>query len=135
MARQSGRKGLLLIQLTTASTAESTISHMVDWSINFTVEQLDATAMGDSNKTYVAGLADCTGQVSGYLDASTTTDTYQAAVDGVARTFKLYPNRDDTGTYYSGSAIWDFSEQASVSGLDQFSASFAATTTVSRTHS
>lgn len=135
MARQSGRKGLLKVQLDDASTALTTVSHMVDWSINFTVDQLDATAMQDSNKVYVAGLADCTGQVSGYLDAATTNDTYEAAVDGVARNFELYPNSDDTGTYYSGTAIWDFSESASVSGLDSFTASFAATTTVTRNHS
>jgi hypothetical protein len=73
--------------------------------------------------------------VSGYLDAATTNDTQAAAVDGEARSFQLYPNSDDTATYYSGSAIWDFSESAGVSGLDSFSASFAATTTVTRNHS
>jgi predicted secreted protein len=133
MARISGRKGLLKIALDTAATTTFvTISHMRDWSINFSSEQIDVTAMQDANKVYVGGLADATGSVSGFLDVASTNDTLAAALDGKARPFQLYPDSDTTASYYSGSAIWDFSVQSSVSGAVEFSANFSATTAVTR---
>jgi len=133
MARISGRRGLLQIALSTASTTTyTTISFLRDWSINFATDQTDVTAMGDPNKIYVAGLPDATGSVSGFLDAASTDDTYAASVDGIPRPFKLFPDSASTTGVYSGSAIWDFSVSASVSGALEFSANFSATTAVTR---
>lgn len=135
MARIAGRNGALLIALDTASTALTTISFLRDWSINFTSDQIDVTAMQDSNKTYVGGLSDATGSVSGFLDAATTNNTFEAALDGESRTFRLYPDADTTTSYYSGAAIWDFSLSAAVDGAVEFSANFSATGAVTRTFS
>ena len=135
MARISGRNGALLVQLVTSSTALTTISYLRDWSINFTKEQIDVTAMEDANKTYVSGLADCTGQASGFLDAASTSTTYQAAVDGESRSFKLLPDKNTTTSFYSGTAIFDFTLQAAVNGAVEFSTTFSATGAVTRTQS
>ena len=135
MARISGRNGVLLVQVTTASTALTTISYLRDWSINFTKEQIDVTAMEDGNKVYVAGLSDCTGSASGFLDAASTATTYAAAIDGEARTFKLLPDKNTTTTFYGGTAIFDFSLSAAVNGAVEFSTNFSASGAVTRTQS
>ena len=135
MARIAGRNGALLIALDTASTTYTTISYLRDWSINFSSDQIDVTAMEDSNKVYVGGLADAQGSVSGFLEAANTNNTFEAALDGEARDFQLYPDADDTGKYYSGSAIWDFSLSSAVDGAVEFSANFSATSAVTRTFS
>jgi TP901-1 family phage major tail protein len=135
MARISGRNGVLLVQLVTSSTALTTISFLRDWSINFSTEQIDVTAMEDSNKTYVSGLADCTGAASGFLDAASTATTYQAAVDGGARSFKILPDKNSTGTFYGGTANFDFSLSSAVAGAVEFSTTFTAAGAVTRTQS
>lgn len=134
MARIAGRNGALLIALpNSASTTYTTISYLRDWSINFSAEQIDVTAMGDANKVYVGGLSDATGSVSGFLEMVGTSNTFAAAIDGQPRPFKLYPDSNTTGSYFSGSAIWDFSLTSSVSGPVEFAANFSATSAVTRT--
>jgi predicted secreted protein len=135
MARISGRNGVLLVQITTAATALTTISFLRDWSLNFSSEQIDVTAMEDANKTYVSGLADCTGAASGFLEAAATNSTYQAAVDGGSRLFKIMPDKNTTTHFYSGSANFDFSLSAAVAGAVEFSTSFSAAGAVTRTQS
>jgi predicted secreted protein len=135
MARIAGRNGALLIALDTASTAYTTISFLRDWSISFTSDQIDVTSMADSNKVYVGGLSDATGSVSGFLDAATTNNTFEAALDGESRSFKLYPDAATTTSFYSGAAIWDFSLTSAVDGAVEFSANFSATSAITRTFS
>lgn len=133
MARYHGRNGVLLLQLSSASTALTTLSYVRDWSINFAVDQSDATAMGDSNKVYVAGLPDATGSVSGFHDDGGA-DTLASAQDGVARTFELYPAGTGTGSlYYTGTALWDFSLSGGVGGVVEFTANWSANSAVTRT--
>jgi hypothetical protein len=133
MARYHGRNGVLLLQLSSASTTLTTLSYVRDWSLNFAVDQVDATALGDSNKVYVAGLPDATGTVSGFHDDAGG-DTLAAAQDGVARTFQLYPEGTDTGSlYYSGTALWDFSLSGGVGGVVEFTANWSANSAVTRT--
>jgi len=133
MARYHGRNGVLLLQLSSASTTLSTMSFVRDWSINFAVDQADATAMGDSNKVYVAGLPDASGSVSGFHDDGGS-DTLAAAQDGVPRTFRLYPKGVTTGSlYYTGTALWDFSMSGGVGGVTEFSANWSANSAITRT--
>jgi hypothetical protein len=133
MARYHGRNGVLLLQLSSAATTLTTLSYVRDWSINFAVDQSDATAMGDSNKVYLAGLPDASGAVSGFHDDGGS-DTLAAAQDGVPRTFRLYPKGVVTGSlYYTGTALWDFSLSGSVGGPTEFTATWSANSAISRT--
>ena len=70
MARIHGRNGRLYASLTSGGTAEP-ITFLRDWSINFAVDNIEVTAFGDSNKTYVAGLPDASGSYSGFYDDGT----------------------------------------------------------------
>jgi hypothetical protein len=113
MARIHGRNGRLYAAIASGGTAEPVV-FLNQWSIDFTVDNVEVTAFGDTNKTYVAGLPDSSGSFSGFYDDATA-QMYTAATDGVARNFYLYPNTS-AATYWYGTALFDFSVSGSVDG-------------------
>jgi hypothetical protein len=101
------------------------------WSINFATDKIDVTALGDSNKVYVAGLPDASGDFSGFYDDATV-QTYTAAVDGLARRFYLYPSTLNTAQYFFGTVLPDFKVNAGVSGATEVSASWNAASAIAK---
>ena len=124
MARIHGRNGRIYMAVTSGGTA-SPLPFFADWSINFVVDKAEVTAMGDSNKVYVSGLPDASGDFSGFYDDSTA-QTYTAATDGVARAFYLYPSTLNTGQYWYGNILPDFSVNGGVAGAVQVKATWNA---------
>jgi hypothetical protein len=90
VARIHGRNGRVYMALAPFGTAEP-LNFQAKWSISFATDKAEVTALGDSNKVYVAGLPDASGDFSGFYDDGTV-QTYTAATDGVARKFYLYPS-------------------------------------------
>jgi hypothetical protein len=70
MARIHGRNGRLYAALTSAGTAEP-IAYLNAWSIDFSTDNAEVTAYGDTNKIYVAGLPDSAGDFGGWYDDAT----------------------------------------------------------------
>lgn len=130
MGRIAGRNGRVYLSLTSGGTAEP-VAYQASWSINFTTNKIDVTAMGDTNKTYVAGLPDSAGQFAGFYDDSTV-QTYTAATDGVARKFYLYPNLGSSSQYFFGTILPDMTIDSSVDGAVAVSASWAAASQISK---
>jgi hypothetical protein len=130
MARNHGRRGRLYVGITSAGVAEP-IAFLRDWSINFSVDNVEVTAFGDANKVYVAGLPDSSGSFSGFLDDATA-QLYTAATDGVARKFYLYPDTNSTGIYWFGTALFDFNVAGAVDGAVTVSGDFQAASGVSK---
>lgn len=130
MGRIAGRNGRIYLALTSGGTAEP-VAYQASWSINFATNKIDVTAMGDTNKTYVAGLSDAAGQFAGFYDDATV-QTYTAATDGVARKFYLYPNLSSTSQYFFGTILPDMSIDSSVDGAVGVSASWAAASQISK---
>jgi hypothetical protein len=129
MARKHGRNGRLYTNITSGGTAEP-IAYLRDWSIDFSVDNVDVTAFGDSNKVYVAGLPDSSGTFAGFYD-SATAQLYTAATDGVARKFYLYPDTADA-IYWFGTALFDFSVSTAVDGAVTVSGNWNAASIVSK---
>ena len=130
MARIHGRNGRLYSSLTSGGTAEP-ITFLNNWSINFNVDNVEVTAFGDTNKTYVAGLPDASGSYSGWYDDATV-QFYTAATDGVARKFYLYPDTGSTGKYWFGTAVFDFNVSAAVDGAVAVTGDWSAASIVPR---
>jgi hypothetical protein len=130
MARIHGRSGALYVSITSGGTAEP-LAFLSQWSINFATDNAEVTAMGDTNKVYVAGLPDSSGSISGFYDDATA-QTYTAAVDGVARKFYLYPSTGKTTQYFFGTALFDFNVTSDVSGPVQISGDWNAASAVSK---
>lgn len=131
MARVHGRKGRLYVGLASSTAAAEPVTFLRSWGIDFSTDKSDVTSMGDSNKTYVAGLPDASGQFAGFYDTETA-QLYTASQDGAARRFYLYPDTTDTAEYFFGTALFDFSVSAAVDGPVSVSGNWAAASLVTK---
>jgi hypothetical protein len=106
VARIHGRNGRLYVGIASGGTAEP-VAFMNKWSLAFTTDDVEVSAFGDTNKTYVTGLPDVAGTFSGFYDDATA-QTYTAATDGAARRWYLYPDNTATTKYWFGTGVFDF---------------------------
>jgi hypothetical protein len=131
VSRIAGRRGRVYMGIASDTVAAEPLPFMASWSINFATDKYDVTAMGDSNKVYVAGLPDASGEFGGFYDDQTN-QTYTAAVDGLPRKFYLYPDQTTTTKYFYGTILPDFSVDSSVDGPVEVKASWNAASTITR---
>lgn len=129
--RFHGRKGRVYMGVADDVAVATPLPFIAAWSISFATDKQDVTAFGDSNKTYVAGLPDASGDFSGFLDDQTA-QTYTAAVDGLPRKFYLYPNLNTPTVYWYGTIFPDFSANSGVSEAGQMSASWNAASAIQK---
>lgn len=133
-AREHGRAGVVYMGITQSagvSAVATPVGFLTDWTVNKNTDKVDVTAMGDSNKIYVAGLPDATGDFNGWYDFFTP-QTYVAAGDGIPRNFYLYPNAANASDYFYGIILPDFSAAGGVSAAVSFKASWNAAGPVNR---
>lgn len=131
MARRHGRNGQVYLGLTNAAQA-TPLPFQASWSINMNVDKQDVTAFGDGNKIYVAGLPDASGDFGGFLDDATS-QTYLAAIDGLARKFYLYPDAVNTPTaYWYGTVLPDLSADGAIGGPVNFKSTWNAASLIQR---
>jgi hypothetical protein len=133
MPRIHGRNGIAYVGQTTG-TAAVPVAFLSDYSVNFVVNKVDVTAMGDSNLIYVAGLPDASGDFSGFYD-TTTTQTYAAATDGLPRNFYLYPSTLTTTEYFFGTILPDLAVTAGVSAAAAIKVTWNAASSIQRMRS
>lgn len=133
MARIHGRRGRVYLALASGGTAEP-VAFLSSWSISFATEKAEVTAFGDDNKTYVAGLPDASGEFSGFYDDATV-QTYTAATDGLPRKFYLYPSNSTVTQYWYGEILPDLSVNGAVNDSVQISASWNASSAITKKQS
>ena len=130
--RKGGRGGRVYMGLASSAATAEPIAFLKTWSLNQTVDKLDVTAMGDTNKVYVADLPDASGSFDGFYDDSSV-QTYQAALDGQPRKFYLYPDATNFPTqYFFGTILPDFSVSGGVGDTVNISASWNAASTITK---
>lgn len=129
MAKYAGRKGKVMIA-PNGTDAAVQIS-LAEWSLDMTSERFEVTSFGDENKTYVQGLPDLTGSISGFWSHNETTLFDAAGSSGAVRMY-LYPSTDAAGIYWYGTAFVDASISVPVGGPVAISGSFAAASTWGR---
>src|SRR5688572_4689007 len=131
MARRAGRNAGIYVGTTTSAEA-SPLTFQNTWSINFEVEKLDVSAFQDRTKAYVAGIADAQGEFGGFYDDAST-QTLDAALDGLARKFYLYPDTVNKPLqYFFGTIFPDFSANATATGAIEMSCTWAAATEIKK---
>ena len=131
MARNHGRRGRLYVGIASDSASAEAVAYLSKWSVAFSTDNVDVTANGDTNKTYVAGLPDASGSFSGFYDDATV-QTYTAATDGLARRFYLYPTTPAATGYWFGTALFDFSVEADVGSAVTVSGDWQAASAVAK---
>lgn len=112
MARLHGRQGRVYLSATTGGAAAPTVS-LNSWSIDFSVDQVDATCFGDANKVYLAGLPDASGSFAGLYDDAGQ-GILAAAQDGLSRKMYMYPTTNDATKYWYGTVFVDVSYEGAV---------------------
>lgn len=130
MAKIAGRNAAIYLGATT-SAAASPLTYQNSWSMSFTSDKIDVTSFGDTNKTYVVGIADATGEFSGFYDDASA-QTYTAATDGLSRKFYLYPNSNTPTQYFFGTVFADMNVNGTVAGAVEVSATWNAATTIAK---
>jgi hypothetical protein len=125
VARYHGRKAKVLISTSGAGTASELIG-IRSWNYDRSVDTVEVTAFGDTNKRYVQGLPDATGSFDGFWE-----DTEGKVWSGVASSdgVKLYMYPDFTNAptkYVYGPAWLSASIATAVDGAVTVSASFSA---------
>jgi hypothetical protein len=131
VSRFAGRNGRIYLDLAGGGSA-SYLNFMASWELNFQTDKFDVTAFGDGGKTTVAGLPAQSGSFTGWMDDSTA-QMYNAAVDGIARKFYLYPSFTTSPTTYFFSTInLDASFSGGVDGAGTASGTWEAATTIYR---
>lgn len=123
MSRYHGKKGVVYISTTGSGTAAAiTLSK---WSVNFQTDKVETTSFGDANKTYVQGLKDCQGSLSGFWD-DTDAKFFPAADSADGCKLYLYPSSDAPTKYFYGPAWLDSSIDVDVNGAITVSGNFSA---------
>jgi len=134
MAKYHGRSGALLLGSANGGAAAS-VSNLTQWSIAIEQDTAECTAIGDSFKSYVAGMKGATCTLSGFFadDADIPFDAFdQAQASGTVSAY-LYPAGTSVSKYFSG-AVWptNVSIEDTVNGVVTFSAQLRFDSTVSR---
>jgi hypothetical protein len=130
IARIHGRNGIAYVGATNGAAA-SPVAFLSDWSINFVVNKVDVTAMGDANLIYVAGLPDASGDFSGFYD-NASSQTYVAATDGLSRNFYLYPSTLSATQYFFGTILPDFAVTSGVAAAAAIKSTWNAASQIQR---
>ena len=125
MARYHGKKGLVYLSTTGSGTATS-FTPLNAWSYDRSVDTVETTSFGDTNKTYVQGLPDARGSFGGFYDDTTvaTLNTGAGSTDGIK--IYLYPSSDALTKYFYGPAWSSYSVSTGISQAVQITGSFVA---------
>lgn len=124
MAVYHGKTGALYMSTTGTGTA-SAVAYLTNWSLELGAETVETTAFGDTNRTYVRGLPDLSGDFSGFWDdASETLFSASDSADGVK--MYLYPTTLVDTKYWYGPAWMTVSVETAVDDAVKVSGSFSA---------
>ena len=124
MARYHGQKGVIYAS-TTGSGAATTTTSLSGWTLDLSTDKAEVTAFNDANKTYVQGLKDIKGTITGFLDdAGLSIFTGADSADGIK--LYLYPSSNAPTVYWYGPAWLDASIAVPVGGPATLSGNFVA---------
>lgn len=125
MAKYHGRNGALLLGASNGGAA-TTVANLTQWSISIDMDSAEVSSLGDTFKSYVAGLKNATASLSGYFadDQDVVFDAFDQAQSGGTVSAYLYPAGTSVNKYFYG-AVWptQVSIDDSVGGAVTFSAS------------
>jgi hypothetical protein len=125
LAKYHGKRGVVYFS-TTGTGAAVNVANLSSWSLNFATDKAETTSFTETNKTYVQGLKDVSGDFQGFFDDVTTAALFTAAdsADGIKA--YLYVSSDATTRYFYGPAWIDMSIAVPVGGAVTVSGTIAA---------
>lgn len=107
------------------TTAASLLDGASEWTLDMATDTVEVTAFGDVNKTYVQGLPDISGQITGFLK-DTEDKWFKAQRSTSPVRVYLYWSAQMTGKYAYGTAWISVSMSNSISSANEISANMVA---------
>jgi hypothetical protein len=98
MARYTGQRGMVYLSSTAAGTATAVVG-LTSWSIDYTVDMVDVSAFGDTNKQYAPSLIDATGSFEGVWD-DTESKLFSGSTSSTGVNIYLYPATNAPTKYW-----------------------------------
>lgn len=124
MARYHGKSGVVYGS-TSASGDAVQLASLSAWSLDMSTDKQEVTAFGDANKTYVQGLRDIKGTISGFWD-SADDSLFDASESTDGLKLYLYPSSTASSIYFYGPAFIDASINVTAGGAVSVSGNFVA---------
>lgn len=126
MSAHAGRSGAVYLAIESATGVATTCISLNAWTLNRETDTFETTSFGDTNKTFVQGLPNLAGTISGvWNDAETKPFAGAASSTGVK--LYLYPDITNSPTKYAYGTAWlSSSIETPVSGAVTIQANFVA---------
>jgi hypothetical protein len=126
MAFHAGRTGAVYLAIESATGVATVCLGLNAWTLDRATDTFEVTSFGDSNKTYVQGLPDLKGTISGsWNDAETKPFAGSTSSTGVK--LYLYPDITNSPTKYAYGTAWlNASIETPVAGAVSLSGNFVA---------
>lgn len=124
MAKYHGQGGRVYLSTSGAGTAVQAVG-LSSWSLDMATDKVDVTSFEDTNKVFVQGKRDLSGEFSGFWDEADDA-LFDAAESTTAIKLYLYPSKDAATRYFYGTAWLDASIECTVDGSVNIKGSFVA---------
>jgi len=126
MSAHAGRTGAVYLAIESATGVATTCIKLNAWTLSRDTDTFEVTSFGDTNKTYVQGLPDLKGTISGSWDDSET-KPFAGAASSTGVKLYLYPDITNSPTKYAYGTAWlSASIETPVAGAVTLSANFVA---------
>jgi len=125
MALYHSKNAMVYISSTGTGGGFGKLVGCTEWTLDMSTDTVEVTAFGDVNKTYVQGLPDLSGTVTGFWD-NTEDKWFQAASSSDGCYVYLYFSSNEPTTYAYGPAWLSISMSNSVTGASEISGNFIA---------
>ena len=126
MSAHAGRSGAVYLAIESATGVATTCIKLNAWTLDRNTDTFEVTAFGDTNKTYVQGLADLKGTLSGSWDDSET-KPFAGAISSTGVKLYLYPDITNSPTKYAYGTAWlNASIETPVAGAVKLTSNFVA---------
>jgi hypothetical protein len=103
----------------------ATIAGISKWTLDQTTQKEDVSAFQDTNVTYVQGLPDAKGTISGWWDSSSTSTIYNALTSTTPVNLVLTMTTQ-TGQSFAGPAFIDANTETDIKAGVKVTANFVA---------
>ena len=126
MANHAGKAGSVYMAIESSTGVATVVLSLNAWTLDRSSDTFEVTAFGDSNKTYVQGLPNLAGTLSGsWNDAETKPMAGAISTNGVK--LYLYPDITNSATKYAYGIAWlSASIEAPVNGAVTINGNFTA---------
>lgn len=120
---KSGRYGT--VKYDPAGTTPVLLVSLNKWKLSLKTDKINVTCFGDTNKVYVPGMRDISGNVSGFWNSSNVVlfDATEASTPGK---LELAPNSTEATFTFAGLAYIDADIDTAVEGAPAVTGSFMA---------